>query len=328
MALLTSCPQCHTTFRISEEALRKAAGQVRCGRCSNIFNAHAQLRDSEDAPKPRPAPAPGSPSASHLPEIVELSPSDPESRIRSATATPDPGAPLVSPPDAEDRASSDPHSGNDFNGGSDASRDVIADTILNPAPERGHSGPSGFSGRWTLPQLAATFGADRTRLWKAGVVFAGVVLLVQIANSFSDVLATRVPLVQSVYAALGVTLVPRWDLDRYEVLGASAATNSGTSGGNLVISARIRNRGTVAQPYPYVELRLLDRWERTVGRRAFAPANYSATSASTDAMLAPGASITAELVVVDPGPDAAGFEIDFCIDGAAGLRCDGDEVFE
>jgi hypothetical protein len=45
-------------------------------------------------------------------------------------------------------------------------------------------------------------------------------------------------------------------------------------------------------------------------------------------MLVPGASVTAELVVVDPGPDAAGFEIDVCVDGATGLRCDGDDVFE
>jgi hypothetical protein len=203
------------------------------------------------------------------------------------------------------------------------------ETILNPATEVSDSGPRSLVPRWTLPQFVATFGPDRTRLWKLGVVIAGVVLLGQVANSFSDVLATRVPLVQSVYAALGVTLVPRWDLDRYEVLGATAATSRDTSGrGNLVISARIRNRGTVAQPFPHVQLRLLDRWERTVGRRAFAPANYIATSASADAMLAPGASITAELVVVDPGPDAAGFEIDVCVDGAAGLRCDGDDVFE
>jgi hypothetical protein len=161
------------------------------------------------------------------------------------------------------------------------------------------------------------------------VVFAGVVLLVQVANSFSDVLATRMPLVQNVYAALGVTLVPRWDLDRYEVLSATAATSRDASGrANLVISARIRNSGTVAQPFPHIQLRLLDRWERTVARRAFTPANYNATSVSPDAMLAPGASITAELVVVDPGPDAAGFEIDVCVDGASGLRCDGDDVFE
>jgi hypothetical protein len=186
---------------------------------------------------------------------------------------------------------------------------------------------AGVAELWTLTQVAS--GPDRSRLWKLGALGSGLVLLVQVANSFSDVLATRVPFVRSLYSAIGVTLVPRWDLDRYEVLGATAATNPGTSGrGNLVITARIRNRGTLAQPYPQVQLRLLDRWERTVGRRAFVPADYSPTSVSPDAMLAPGASITAELVVVDPGPDAAGFEIDVCVDGPSGLRCDRDNAFE
>jgi hypothetical protein len=226
-------------------------------------------------------------------------------------------------PEAESR------SGIDVDSASNVGHGHLTETMLSPAPEVGESEPPGLAGRWTLAQIVATFGPDRTRLWKPGVVFAGVVLLVQVANSFSDVLATRMPLVQNVYAALGVTLVPRWDLDRYEVLSATAATSRDASGrANLVISARIRNSGTVAQPFPHIQLRLLDRWERTVARRAFTPANYNATSVSPDAMLAPGASITAELVVVDPGPDAAGFEIDVCVDGASGLRCDGDDVFE
>jgi predicted Zn finger-like uncharacterized protein len=40
---LTRCPQCRTTFRITDEALRKASGQVRCGRCKTAFDARAAL---------------------------------------------------------------------------------------------------------------------------------------------------------------------------------------------------------------------------------------------------------------------------------------------
>lgn len=42
--LFTRCPDCETTFRITAEALRKADGQVRCGRCACVFNAYNELR--------------------------------------------------------------------------------------------------------------------------------------------------------------------------------------------------------------------------------------------------------------------------------------------
>src|SRR5690606_41227460 len=42
--LFTRCPDCETTFRITAEALRKADGQVRCGRCARVFNAYNELR--------------------------------------------------------------------------------------------------------------------------------------------------------------------------------------------------------------------------------------------------------------------------------------------
>ena len=38
--LYTRCPACMTTFRITADALGEAGGQVRCGRCETVFNAH------------------------------------------------------------------------------------------------------------------------------------------------------------------------------------------------------------------------------------------------------------------------------------------------
>jgi predicted Zn finger-like uncharacterized protein len=45
--VFTQCPKCETVFRLSAEALRAAGGQVRCGRCGEVFNALARL--AEDA---------------------------------------------------------------------------------------------------------------------------------------------------------------------------------------------------------------------------------------------------------------------------------------
>jgi predicted Zn finger-like uncharacterized protein len=45
--VFTQCAKCETVFRLSAEALRAAGGQVRCGRCGEVFNALTRL--AEDA---------------------------------------------------------------------------------------------------------------------------------------------------------------------------------------------------------------------------------------------------------------------------------------
>lgn len=45
--MFTQCSNCNTVFELSAEVLRAAGGQVRCGRCGEIFNALARL--AEDA---------------------------------------------------------------------------------------------------------------------------------------------------------------------------------------------------------------------------------------------------------------------------------------
>jgi predicted Zn finger-like uncharacterized protein len=44
--MYTQCPHCQTQFRIHAEQLRAAGGQVRCCRCSEIFNAVEHLQDA------------------------------------------------------------------------------------------------------------------------------------------------------------------------------------------------------------------------------------------------------------------------------------------
>src|SRR5690606_27760752 len=72
----TRCPDCNTTFRITPEALGKAAGQVRCGRCACVFDAYTALMEHDTAPErtgaragtavedPDAPPAPTAPSRS------------------------------------------------------------------------------------------------------------------------------------------------------------------------------------------------------------------------------------------------------------------------
>lgn len=46
--MLTQCPSCQTTFRVTSEILRVAHGQVRCGRCQTQFDALERLIEETD----------------------------------------------------------------------------------------------------------------------------------------------------------------------------------------------------------------------------------------------------------------------------------------
>jgi predicted Zn finger-like uncharacterized protein len=45
MSLITSCPACGTMFRVVPDQLKISEGWVRCGHCSEVFDATANLSD-------------------------------------------------------------------------------------------------------------------------------------------------------------------------------------------------------------------------------------------------------------------------------------------
>ena len=47
--MYTQCSKCETVFKLSAEVLRAAGGQVRCGRCGELFNALARLAEDSNA---------------------------------------------------------------------------------------------------------------------------------------------------------------------------------------------------------------------------------------------------------------------------------------
>jgi predicted Zn finger-like uncharacterized protein len=85
-SVFTQCSKCETVFRLSAEVLRAAGGQVRCGKCGEVFNALAHL--AEDA------------SAFTAGE----SSFDLETRADSILESPAPASPRRAPPSSEEFA--------------------------------------------------------------------------------------------------------------------------------------------------------------------------------------------------------------------------------
>jgi predicted Zn finger-like uncharacterized protein len=334
--LFTRCPECDTTFRVTDETLKKAKGQVRCGRCASVFNAYAELHDptaktfEPEAVKARSAadgpPPPMATPATPLPAPPPADKSaDPDATAQSidaaSVATVVAEAKLAA---AEEEAAAE--AGAATADGSEAPavaglsateiERVLTSNAAPPLPQPSYTWP-----------FIGTAGEDRAnnRWWRIAAALAFLALGAQWIHHFRSDIAWVAP----VYAALGAQITPNWDVQQYQIIDWVASAEPNSRGvGSLKITARIQNRGPLRQPYPSVQLRLKDRWEKAVGSRMFSPAEYLPHDAARGRLMSPGETARAEIEVVDPGPDAYGFELDVCIEVEASLvTCGTDEVF-
>jgi hypothetical protein len=168
--------------------------------------------------------------------------------------------------------------------------------------------------------------------WLFASLGALLLLGAQLTNHFRSDLAGIDgigPVVRNLYARIGIDLIPRWDLGQYRIVDWVATAEPNAKGrGSLRITAQIRNEGKRAQPFPYVHLQLKDRWEKSVASRMFRPGEYLSEGERARELMPAGATARAELEVVDPGPDAYGFELDVCIERPdRSVHCAADDVF-
>lgn len=94
MNLFTCCTKCQTTFRVTTQQLQSSGGQVRCGFCSEVFDAFATMtaqeprQETAQSPDKSPAPSPATPLAALMAD------SPPESATTAPIARADPAAGL------------------------------------------------------------------------------------------------------------------------------------------------------------------------------------------------------------------------------------------
>lgn len=80
MAYFTQCTHCHTRFRITDAHLEAYNGQVRCGKCQQVFDARENLQPEQApepskpiAPMPEPQPQKIADEAEHLQQVLASS---------------------------------------------------------------------------------------------------------------------------------------------------------------------------------------------------------------------------------------------------------------
>jgi predicted Zn finger-like uncharacterized protein len=173
--LFTQCSNCNTVFRLSAETLRAAGGQVRCGRCGEIFNALARLAEEPSVFPRREStlememradeilqspPRPGEPAgrvdeteedAAAGPDVARLELISPPAASERAPSPPTAPNPAPSPPTALSRAPSAPGA---RAGAGAASADTAAPkpaAATEPPAADGESSDEDTSFEFTLP---------------------------------------------------------------------------------------------------------------------------------------------------------------------------------
>jgi hypothetical protein len=173
--------------------------------------------------------------------------------------------------------------------------------------------------------------------WRIAATVAAAALLLQSVHYFRSSVAEMPGIggaLQRVYSLAGMPITEVVDPADFAIVDwiATAQTHDGSqddSASTLEISAGVRNISRGPLPYPLLSLELTDRWEKTIGARVFTPEDYLGRRVSSNARIGANTTVQAQLQLVDPGPDAYGFEVDICIAVDANLlRCKNDAVFQ
>lgn len=355
--MLTQCPNCQTTFRITSEILRVAHGQVRCGRCHTQFDALERLIEEDDtAARSGLFQAPPQPEQIEVEEPAEQEDITLEGRHIEISGTyrvmDDPDEPQVRHETTEEWVEIEDLDNEELTpeadgivveedvDASEAERAAIAHSRSMTAPSRIED-EDREQNRFAR-RLAAAASADRraretelsiseleslapapkrrsTLTWAALAVPLTLLLVVQIVHHYRSELA-RDP-------RFGEPIV-----NVYSALGLTltpdwqlhayeikqwGVLSDPTRPGTLKVRASITNRADFPQPYPLLRLVLEDRWGDQVRARDFEPIEYLDPGVSAARMLPPGQPTNATIDIVDPGPDAEGFRFDICLRGNA-----------
>ena len=294
--LITTCTHCLARFRVTPQQLNAKQGQVRCGRCSQVFSGFEALERFPDddtgarllaareaAEKAAASGAEMPPEA--LPEVQAVDPAPaaasappaaPGVASRGGSSYVEPPAPTPSMPH---RASTRP-----------APRPHVEYEETDPVPER----PS--------------------RAWAFGVFLLMLILAAEGAYAFRAQLAERFPQARpwlaKACAPLRCTVPWRQDEEQLRTEDSDLYEVPGTPG-EFLLTARVRNLAAVPQAYPYMDLTLTDRTGQAAAKRVLKPADYLGRVPAADEALAPGSDLAIQLRIATPGLRPTGYHVEF-----------------
>ena len=264
-ALATRCPACGTVFRVVPDQLRVSEGWVRCGRCTEVFNAPETLVDTDTGarqrlPEPEPQALVAAPAA-----VVSIEPDFATASSALDPGTEPPGETSVEPaPERSAEVAPEP-----------AQPDPRAEPDDRPPPSFVRRADQ--AARWRRPRVRLALGA--------GMVVASAVLAAQVVHTYRDLAAARWPALQPALARACVAL--RCELGAPRLLDGLTVQSSGLSRADASdlyrLAVTLRNQADIDVALPAIDLSLTDSQGRLVSRRVLPLSALAETSG-----LAPG----------------------------------------
>ncbi|HEX5803065.1 MAG TPA: DUF3426 domain-containing protein [Azospira sp.] len=294
--MLTCCPACATTFRVTPEQLKARAGKVRCGKCQTVFNALDTLADAapaaiEAASEERPAeasPPPAPPAlaastheaATQLPDGLGTPEQEPFIGDEKADISGETIDILLETAPPERPSEATPETADDT---TRLSPEAIRDTALAAGlvAARETTQMPGYN-KWAEGAFTGTTSiAEPPARTTWPFTLAAILLLIglagQLAHHFRAELAVSNPglrpLLEAGCAALGCDI----PLPRHSELVSIESSDlqiDPARGGLLTLAATLKNRAAYAQAWPLLEVTLTDVQDNAVLRRVLQPADY------------------------------------------------------
>ena len=163
-------------------------------------------------------------------------------------------------------------------------------------------------------EVPARSGKKRVRLtWITVALVIAVFVAFKLAEFYESPLL-ELPVVQSVKSQLGMpdpaAGQPFRDLQQIHLVSRELMSHP-YQADVLRLTATIVNRAPESQPYPDLEVILLDATGEVMSTLLFSPPDYLAEGASKDSGMTPQAYLPLVLDLPDPGREAVGFELNF-----------------
>jgi predicted Zn finger-like uncharacterized protein len=319
VSLVSRCPRCRTLYRVTPAQLQARAGQVRCGRCMNVFDGFAALAAEQANASPDPvqfAPDAASGAASAPADAQTTKPP-----AEPASATPNPPDavrnPGASSPAARAAAFQAPRSR--------PAAAAQSSPLAPPAPEPAATIPARkpaserfrdfADGRIVTPLRDNMLRKPSARTSRvAASALLGLLLVVQVAYSFRSQLAARYPAVRSVMSSVcgvagcTVSLPQRPDLVKIEASDVHMIDANRPA--LIQLTATLRSYASYDLAYPALDLVLTNANEHALARRIFVPEEYLDQTRNPKGGIPPRAEITVALDLDTGDLNAAGFRLD------------------